>query len=146
MNKKRTVDKSLGNNPDIVRMKIARARFNKLKSTPEFKAWRKKQWFIQFGKCAWCKKKMNKDQSDVHVDHILPIYHNGSNNYSNLCLSHASCNIKKWITPGSTPLWVRNRLIKTERSNLRNQQRRQFKELVDIENQEQIAQQLSWIA
>lgn len=31
----------------------------------------------------------------THIDHIIPIYHGGTNNIKNLCLTHPICNLAK---------------------------------------------------
>ena len=47
----------------------------------------------QAGRCALCSSPL--DPSGVHVDHIVPRKHGGSNNASNLQLVCARCNLIK---------------------------------------------------
>ena len=114
---------SYGNDPDAEYRRTARLEFNRLKRTPEFKAWRLRQFETQHHCCAWCLFYINKrDQQRMHVDHAMPIYHGGSNDYSNLVLAHAKCNMKKWITIASTPQWIVNIQRREELKTLRRQQ------------------------
>jgi len=144
------IDKTLGNNPDIINIKKTRANFNKLKNTPEFAEWKKYQFGVQMGKCAWCEMKLSKKFTNVHIDHALPIFHGGTNSYNNLVLSHAKCNMQKWIRVDAVPQWIVNRRSKLERRRnikpLIAEQWRVFREAQDIEVQTELAQWFNtWI-
>lgn len=78
----------------------ARADFEELRLTPEFKIWREEQYRCQEKKCAWCKKSIQCYSQYTHVDHIKPLFHGGTNNYWNLVLSCSYCNRRKgdWTT------------------------------------------------
>lgn len=85
---------------------------------------------------------MNKDFTRVHVDHCLPLYHEGINNKDNIVLSHADCNIKKWIRVDGMPQWIKNNMINHRRKKMIREQHRIY---ADLSAQEEIAQELSWI-
>ena len=53
----------------------------------------RKIYELQKGRCAYCKKKVNKK---YHVDHIIPISKGGNNDKYNICISCPTCNLKKW--------------------------------------------------
>lgn len=67
------------------------------------------------------------DLTKCHTDHALPIYHGGTNKYSNLVLSHAGCNMKKWVRIDATPNWIKDARAtakrKRERKALHKEQR-----------------------
>lgn len=69
-----------------------RAEYEELKKTPEFRKWRAKQYTIQKGHCAYCYQVY--PSSKMQVDHITPICHGGTNNYSNFVLACRHCNEK----------------------------------------------------
>lgn len=49
----------------------------------------------QHGRCAICGKWLPEDRTQVEVDHIVPIAKDGSNDVSNLQLTHRTCNRTK---------------------------------------------------
>lgn len=145
MNKKRTYEHSYGNNPRLVTSKKLRAEYNNWKKTPDFIKWRELQWRIQRGRCAWCRVKMNDQFTGVHVDHALPIYHEGRNSKDNLVLSHARCNLKKGIRVDGMPQWIKNNMLNHSRRKLRNEQKKAYRKVVTEIIEEDIADSLSWI-
>jgi 5-methylcytosine-specific restriction endonuclease McrA len=149
MNRKLPYEHSLGNNPRIAVRVARRKEYEKWKQSPDFMQWRKLQWKIQQGKCAWCLYKMNRDFYNVHVDHCLPLYHEGTNKKDNLVLSHARCNMKKWIRVDGMPQWIKNRMLRHRRYVMIEKQKRLFNELMEsqyiVDDQEEIAHSLSWI-
>lgn len=136
---------SNGNNPNFAYAKARRKEFEALKRTPEFKRWKQRQYKVQRGKCAWCIRRMPPTFQKVHTDHALALFQGGSNKYSNLVLSHAYCNMKKWIRIDGVPQWIVNAHAKADRREalglMRDEQRRLAKEL----KQEAIAEELLWI-
>lgn len=102
---------SIGNNPDLTNMVLARREFEKLKTTKQFKKWKREQLYIQRYRCAWCMGKIVKGEV-THTDHCLPLYYGGTNSYDNLVVSHAKCNIEKWIRIDGMPEWVKQAKIK----------------------------------
>lgn len=44
--------------------------------------------------CHICGKKV-EDYSDIHFDHVIPIYHGGLHCNENIAVSHAKCNLMK---------------------------------------------------
>lgn len=69
-----------------------RSEYEELKKTPEFRKWRAKQYTIQKGHCAYCYRVY--PSSKMQVDHITPICHGGTNDYSNFVLACRYCNEK----------------------------------------------------
>ena len=141
----RTLDTSLGNNADVARIKARRAAFNRMKKTASFRRWKNFQFRAQHGRCAWCRKKMNSDFSGVHVDHAVALFHEGTNAYRNLVLSHAHCNMEKWIRIDGVPQWIINSKKQHERSLLKGKQKKLFKQLVEANYQEELGNSLKWI-
>ncbi|TMD69891.1 MAG: HNH endonuclease [Chloroflexi bacterium] len=137
--------KSKGNNPDIIYAVIMRARFNRLKQTPEFKKWKRTQYFIQGEKCAWCSELMPRDFKDVHVDHAMPLFHGGRNEYDNLVLAHRKCNMEKWIRIDAVPQWILNRKRKYEMHLLRQQQRIIYNKVTEQILQEEQEELGAWM-
>lgn len=54
---------------------------------------RKIIWYRDGKKCRYCGKKLN--YRTFHVDHVLPVYHNGNDYVFNLCASCPGCNLDK---------------------------------------------------
>jgi 5-methylcytosine-specific restriction endonuclease McrA len=56
-------------------------------------------WRDQEGLCPLCEKPIDFEQiadpSYANIDHKLPVSHGGSDAYSNLQLTHTTCNSKK---------------------------------------------------
>jgi 5-methylcytosine-specific restriction endonuclease McrA len=120
-----------------------RRQFDKLKQTPEFQAWRKRQFRIQQGKCAYCKIRLYKNNIVTHVDHIDPLYYEGTNDYDNLLLACRRCNTKKWVNDRYVkPDWIKKREAKLELKTARYHQRKQMQELVAQELDERIAHEI----
>jgi 5-methylcytosine-specific restriction endonuclease McrA len=136
-----------GNNADLVHARILRARFEKLKKSKEFKAWRIEQYYhVQKKNCAWCREFMPPDFSKLHVDHALALIHGGTNAYSNLVLAHAKCNLKKWIRIDGVPQWIINKRRRYELRLLRQQQADLRHKLAEEAFQERLGWWLrSWI-
>ena len=124
---------STGNNPDLTNMVLARRAFEMLKTTKEFKKWKREQLYIQGYKCAWCRQKINKGEI-THTDHCLPLYHGGTNSYNNLVVSHVSCNLEKWIRIDGMPEWVKQakakHIAKQKLRKIRVIQNYQMKEII----------------
>jgi 5-methylcytosine-specific restriction endonuclease McrA len=140
------LDRSYGNNANLAYARAARKRFNKLKQTKDFAAWRVRQYGDQQGKCAWCVQPISRSGHKVHVDHALPLIQGGSNRYSNLVLSHARCNIKKWIRIDAAPQWILNNQAKRERQQMLDQQQAIYDGLLADAWQERLAYWLkTWV-
>lgn len=75
--------------------KKRREEFNLLKHSTEFKIWRKEQYNCQNHQCAWCKEWILEKSEFTHVDHILPLFHGGTNDFSNMVLSCSTCNKRR---------------------------------------------------
>jgi 5-methylcytosine-specific restriction endonuclease McrA len=81
------------NNPDKVRVKLARRRGRERQAEGEFTAEDVKSLYkAQDGKCAYCFIDLGKK---YHVDHIKPLIRGGSNWPDNLQLCCPTCNISK---------------------------------------------------
>lgn len=123
------------NDPDKQTRIAKRIEFAKFKKSKRFPYWLKSQYKLQDGLCAWCLDPISPTMRDVHIDHALALYHGGTNKTSNLVLSHAKCNMSKWIRVDETPLWIQNKIEKKANSqrlgNLRAVQARQAQELLD---------------
>lgn len=51
---------------------------------------------LQHGICPYCNKLLYGCLNDApHIEHKVPVSRGGSNDISNLCIAHASCNLKK---------------------------------------------------
>lgn len=88
----------------------SRQDFNRRKSTKRFQNWKKIQYYIQEGKCAYCRRSL-KNQKFV-TDHVKPlsIYGSSANRYDNYVLSCWSCNDNKSNAIGYTiPAWIQTR-------------------------------------
>lgn len=130
--------------------KKKRRTFEQLKRSNGFKHWKIQQLKIQEGKCAYCRILLNSSNIVTHIDHVQPLYYEGKNDFNNLVLSCRRCNLRKWISDKRVvPQWIRhNEASFKEKQRLhiaRQKQHRQMKEILEIEVQEQIAQELSWI-
>jgi hypothetical protein len=93
---------------DIARReyRMAKEEFAKLKDTREFQVWRNNQFSAQYKKCAWCKQSI--DRKPTEVDHIIPLWVGGSNEWENLVLSCPDCNAKKGSSVGyARPKWIK---------------------------------------
>lgn len=127
--------------------KKKRGEFEKLKRTKVFKDWRSKQQRIQKNKCAYCKVKLSRNNIVTHIDHIDPLYFEGTNSLDNLVLSCRRCNTKKWINNRYVkPDWVKQRTVDVGLQDTRREQKEQMKSLVAQELDERIAHDLqSWV-
>lgn len=143
------IHRSYGNNPDVAYCRKMRKEFEKLKKKPVFNSWKRQQYKIQKGRCAWCRCMMDKDYIDVHVDHALALFHGGTNKYSNLVLSHGKCNVEKWIRIDGVPNWIvvatKNYRTYQRLERLRKEQFRQLKQLTEDNYNEELAESLRWI-
>ena len=133
-----------------------RKEFEEWKKTGAYRTWRKNQWKLQARKyrgicclamCAWCEKPMCKDRkTGIHIDHVMSLADGGSNDPSNLVLTHAICNMRKGRQTDYVPLWIRARMNKRDKRALLLAQRKLYKEMeADKAIQEELAQELSWI-
>ena len=128
-------------------VKNKRSEFEKLKKTPEFRKWKNRQMRIQKAKCAYCKVDLRKGNIVVHVDHIDPLYFEGTNDFSNLVLSCRRCNTRKWINNRIVrPDWIKERDTTVMLQEQRIKQKKLMRELVDKELDIQILNSdLSWL-
>ena len=104
-----------------------RAEFDKLKQEKLFKRWKREQYKCQDGKCAWCKKHIKLSDEETHVDHVVPLIYDGDNEFKNLVLTCAECNINKGSkTEGfnsgmyskvrnSTPSWIKRNCYNSQK-------------------------------
>lgn len=124
-----------------------RSEFENLKRTKAFKKWRKEQYSVQTGKCAYCRIPLHYKDIVTHVDHIQPLRFDGTNAFTNLLLSCRRCNTKKYIaTNRATPDWVRVRKEVGEKNKklagIRKAQANQMKQIMEREFQDQLAWEL----
>lgn len=140
-----------GNNADLQTNIDRRIEFNKLKKTKDFLEWKTKQMKLQIGRCAWCERRLDKYWKGVHIDHVMPLYHGGKNNYDNLVLTHRKCNLSKWVKPESVPVWIQNRKNQYDKIMRLQSYRKKQKEIiedlyqdVDLENQHNELRELMW--
>jgi 5-methylcytosine-specific restriction endonuclease McrA len=124
-----------------------RVKFERWKATPDCAAWRLEQERIQRGRCAWCKYKLFLPGRKVHIDHVDPLYLGGSNDPSNLVLSCARCNMRKFVDGRYVvPDWIKESKAGLEkiraRKNLIADQKRQAIELLD---DVMLEDELSWL-
>ena len=94
-----------------------RVKFELQKEKPFFKEWFNEQLRCQHGLCAWCQRRLSLE--DCEVDHIVPLFRNGTNSYDNLLISCHICNEKKgdtsgykkpsWIIPNKVLEWTKNK-------------------------------------
>lgn len=115
-----------------------RRAFEKLKKTKAFKEWKQKQLLIQEGKCAYCGISLSFRDIVTHVDHVQPLYFEGTNNFDNLVLSCRRCNLRKWINNNRVvPEWIRKRGSNIEAiERLRSAREEQAKIMEELVNQE----------
>lgn len=57
------------------------------------------------GKCHICRKAV--DPRDWHLDHLWPLSRGGSHTYSNVAVSHPTCNMRKYAKVQPTQLLIR---------------------------------------
>lgn len=57
------------------------------------------------GKCHICRKAV--DPHDWHLDHLWPLSRGGSHTYSNVAVSHPTCNMRKYAKVQPTQLLIR---------------------------------------
>jgi 5-methylcytosine-specific restriction endonuclease McrA len=100
--------------------KRKRIYFDKLKKTDIFKAWKKAQYKCQDGKCAWCRCDIELYDKNTHVDHVIPLIYDGTNDFKNLVLACRCCNKNKGAKASgyndgmkcrrnnSVPKWIKN--------------------------------------
>ena len=64
---------------------------------------RRPKWLWQEGKCWWCKQPMLETFGDagLHatIEHLKPVFEGGGNNWDNIRLAHASCNLERHNLP-----------------------------------------------
>jgi 5-methylcytosine-specific restriction endonuclease McrA len=135
-----------GNNPDLQYNIDKRREFEQFKKTKEFIVWREQQFKIQNGLCAWCLNQISDKFKNVHVDHAMPLFHGGSNKVDNLVLSHAKCNIKKFVKIESVPLWIQQNKKKMKLVETRSIQRSIYQDRVmeELDNR-CLNSELSWL-
>lgn len=127
--------------------RLKRTEFEKFKRTKQFKSWKNIQIRAQRYKCAYCKARLDKGNIVVHVDHVDPLYFEGKNDITNLVLACRRCNMKKWINNRITyPQWIIDNKHNHRVKEIKSQQRRQMRQLVDQELDEQLLNgELSWL-
>lgn len=76
----------------ISKWKERREEFSHFKYSSNFREWRKEQYECQDHKCAWCKKWVLEKSEFTHVDHIMPLFNGGTNDFSNMVISCSTCN------------------------------------------------------
>lgn len=91
-----------------------RAEFNQLKRTDQFRKWLKWAFRMQRGQCFYCDTSIKRNRNNYHVEHRIPIYYGGTNDFSNLVLSCPSCNITK-----GTDQLIRNKKFLRENNEKR---------------------------
>lgn len=72
-----------------------RIEFEKLKQERLLQEWKKEQYKCQDGRCAWCRKRIFLNNTNVHIDHVKPLIYDGTNDLRNLVLTCADCNYHK---------------------------------------------------
>lgn len=128
-----------------------RREFEKLKRTSSFKTWKVAQLKIQNDRCAYCRISLRRENIVTHIDHVQPLFYEGSNDFNNLVLSCRRCNVKKWISDKRVvPDWIKNNAQEHEDKqrlkSLRWKQRKQMEDLVNREIDEQISISMrSWL-
>lgn len=116
-----------------------RVEFNRQKQTDEFKRWRKWQWRIQSGQCAYCRIHLDLKWIVTHVDHVTPLFHEGKNEFANYVLSCRRCNVRKWVSNAYiVPRWIKDNESKILQSKRLKMARRKQKELMQQLVDEQI--------
>jgi 5-methylcytosine-specific restriction endonuclease McrA len=110
--------------------------FTHMKQTLTFQAWKKRQFKVQLGKCAWCLIPLTNVGVRIHVDHVTPLFFEGENDFSNLVLSCSRCNLKKWISNRYVvPEWIKARdlelRVQKKLKAARKAQYRQARQLID---------------
>lgn len=81
------------NNRDKAAAMLERYRANKLNASGDFTGRDvKRQYIRQRGMCFWCEIKLD---TKYHVDHVVPLSRNGSNDCGNIVISCVSCNSSK---------------------------------------------------
>lgn len=83
--------------PHKLRRIKTRAEYNRWRRSPEFSQWRDEQYYLQDGRCYYCFHRIKIKEGSFHVDHKKPIYKEGTNDPSNLCLACPPCNLYKNI-------------------------------------------------
>lgn len=127
--------------------RLKRSEFEKFKRTKQFKSWKNIQIRAQRYRCAYCRTRLDKANTVVHVDHVDPLYFEGKNNIENLVLACRNCNIKKWINNRVVyPQWITDNKRSHRVRAIRNEQKKQMKSLVDQELDEQLLNgELAWL-
>ena len=123
-----------------------RTKFNAQKLTMEFEEWRTLQKRIQKNHCAWCRINLGIDTVVTHIDHVTPLYFDGSNDFSNLVLSCKRCNVRKWVRNDYVmPGWILKRKEGVERrmrlEEARIAQELQAERILDS----MVADELGWL-
>lgn len=77
--------------------KIKRIQFEKLKHEPIFGKWKWAQYICQDKKCAWCREPIEFYGYKTQVDHVVPLYYDGDNEYRNMVLTCEGCNKHKGV-------------------------------------------------
>lgn len=97
-------------NDPYARMSTAhnrRREFEKLKLSQAFISWRGRQLKVQKGMCAYCKIKLDRKGIVTHIDHVTPLYYDGTNDYKNFVLTCRRCNLRKWVSNRYVvPEWI----------------------------------------
>lgn len=77
--------------------KQKRGEFSYIKHSSDFREWRREQYRCQDHHCAWCQKYISEKSYYTHIDHILPLFCGGTNDFSNMVLCCDKCNTDKGI-------------------------------------------------
>ena len=76
-------------------LKKKREAFERKKKTTAFIRWRRYQYYVkQKSRCALCGRLIN---GPLVTDHKIPLFRGGTSAYSNLQVTHFSCNQRKSI-------------------------------------------------
>lgn len=128
--------------------KIKRTKFEKLKKSKSFILWKTRQNKIQEGLCAYCRIPLYHKDIITHIDHVTPLYYDGTNDYKNFVLCCKRCNLQKWVNDRYViPQWIRDndeKLKTKQRLNaIRKKQEKQMRELLDEQIYKEILRQIN---
>jgi 5-methylcytosine-specific restriction endonuclease McrA len=75
-------------------------RNNSSKRKKSYRKDKERLWIGQGGVCYWCSKNCNFNGNggtpdEFTIDHVIPLDHNGTNNWMNLVGSCQACNLKR---------------------------------------------------
>lgn len=120
-----------------------RVEFEKFKRTKEFQSWRRIQLRAQKEQCAYCRVKLTKSNIVTHVDHVSPLYHEGTNVIDNLVLTCRRCNLRKYTSNRYVyPEWIKDNKRKHRIKKMRKEQRKLMNNIIKEEMEQQLAYEL----